>query len=171
MDAHWEDEDWASVLAGYAERDRAAEPVRPTIYVGPNTYEAALEIGYRPEDLTLVTPDGRYEDSLAAYIAAEMPKAYYRFYDQHLDELNQGDLPGEPLGILAAIRQEMELTRDGAGGSFVQIGGRLGTPIYNGSPYWAPQQQNDMRPREVDRAKVKAGRKAARVNRRKRGRK
>jgi hypothetical protein len=65
--------------------------------------------------------------------------------------------------------RSLELTRDGAGGSYVQIGGKLGSTRYDGPAPWEPQQQNDMRPRVVDRAKVKAARKIARVNRRKRG--
>jgi hypothetical protein len=62
------------------------------------------------------------------------------------------------------------MTRDGTGGSFVEIGGKLGKTRYDGPAPWEQQQQNDMRPRVVDRTKVKAARKAARAAR-KRGRK
>ena len=63
------------------------------------------------------------------------------------------------------------MTRDGAGGAYVRISGNPGKARYDGPAPWEQQQQNDMRPRDVDRAAVKAGRKTARVNRRKRGRK
>jgi hypothetical protein len=61
------------------------------------------------------------------------------------------------------------MTRDGTGGSYVEIGGKLGKTRYDGPAPWEQQQPNDMRPRVVDRAKVKAARKVARTNRRKRG--
>jgi hypothetical protein len=159
MDAHWEDEDWCAVLAEYAERDRAAEPVHPTIHLGPADYRAAIDAGFRPEDLTQMT----------AYVDRELPRRYWEVYDQQLVELVEGDMTGEPLGVLGAIGQEMELTRDGAGGSYVQISGNPGNARYDGPASWEPQQQNDMRPRVVNRAKVKAARKIARINRRKRG--
>jgi hypothetical protein len=159
---------WDEILAEMAKRDRLAEPVHPTLHVGPNAHEALIAAGALPEDLTLVTPDA---DMVAAYIAEEMPKAYLRFFDQHLDELNRGGMTGEPLGILGMTEpgQELDITRDGTGGSYVEIGGKLGKTRYDGPAPWEPQQQNDMRPRVVDRAKVKAARKAARGNRRKRG--
>jgi hypothetical protein len=150
---------WCAVLTEYAERDRAAEPVHPTIHLGPANYRAAIEAGFRPEDLTQMT----------AYVDRELPRRYWEVYDQQLVELVEGDCTGEPLGFLGQDRQETELTRDGAGGSYVQISGENGKVRYEGPAPWEPQQQNDMRPRVVDRAKVKAARKIARINRRKRG--
>jgi len=93
---------------------------------------------------------------VAAYVDAELSRVYQI---------------QNPLGILAATEQEMEVTRDGAGGSYVQIKGTVGRQRYDGPAQWEPQQQNDMRPRQVDRAAVKRARKVSRVNRRKRGRK
>jgi hypothetical protein len=125
-----------------------------------------------PEDLTLVTPDGQYEDELAAYIATELPRRYHQLMEPYWHELIEGDMSGEPLGALGVTNagQELDMTRDGTGGSYVEIGGKLGKTRYDGPAPWEQQQQNDMRPRVVDRAKVKAARKAARTNRRKRGR-
>jgi hypothetical protein len=61
------------------------------------------------------------------------------------------------------------MTRDGTGGSYVGISGNPGKAQYDGPAPWEKQQQNDMRPRTINRAAVKAARKVSRVNRRKRG--
>jgi hypothetical protein len=160
---------WHEILNEYAERVHAAVSVHPTIYVSPEVYKTAIEVGHRPEDLTLVTPGGQYEDSLAAYIATELPRRYHQLMEPYWHALIEGDMTGEPLGFLGQDRQETDLTRDGAGGSYVQISGENGKVRYEGPAPWEPQQPNDMRPRVVNRAKVKAARKVARVNRRKRG--
>jgi hypothetical protein len=188
MNRHDDQVNWYQIVNEYVDRERLAEPVHPTWHVGPNLYKAALEIGYRPEDLTLVTPGGQYEDSLAAYIDRELPRRYHQLMEPYWHELIEGDRTGEPLGVLSELAkqppaaytvedywpdtttgQDTEMTRDGAGGSYVQISGENGKVRYEGPAPWEPQQQNDMRPRVVDRAKVKAARKIARVNRRKRG--
>jgi hypothetical protein len=82
-----------------------------------------------------------------------------------------GPATGGERGVMALqiTKGNRYMTRDGTGGSYVEIGGKLGKTRYDGPAPWEQQQQNDMRPRVVDRAKVKAARKAARGNRRKRG--
>lgn len=103
------------------------------------------------------------EDSLAAYVDTEMRRM-----------LAEADRIKHPLGFLGMTEPGQELdtdmTRDGEGGSYAKITGNPARLRWDGPAPWEPQPQNDMRPRQVDRAKVKAARKAARAAR-KRGRK
>lgn len=59
---------WYKILTDMAECLPLEEPVHPTLHVGPNLHEALIAAGAWPGDLTLVTPDGQYEDSLTAYV-------------------------------------------------------------------------------------------------------
>jgi hypothetical protein len=155
------DTNWHEILTEYADLVQAVEPVHPTIHLNTRDYQAALEVGFRPEDLT----------EMKAYVDTELPRRYHQEMEPYWHALIEGDMTGEPLGFLNAAGQEREVTRDGAGGSYVRISGENGKVRYEGPAPWEQQQPNDMRPRHVDRAAVKAGRKTARVNRRKRGRK
>jgi hypothetical protein len=146
---------WYQILIEMAECELSAEPVHPTIHVGPNMHEALIDAGCPPEDLTLVTPGGQYEDSLVALTAAAGDVSHV----EAIAALNSMTEPG----------QELDMTRDGAGGWYFETGGKWDKTRYDGPPLWEPRQQNDMRPKHVDRDAVKAARKVARINRRKRG--
>ena len=119
-----------------------------------------------PEDLTLVTPGGRYEDSLAVYVDRELPYQYSQQMKLYMTELIDGDKTGEPLGAFHHTRQETDMPITGGQITIMETFAPRSVPIPGpGEP------PNDMRPRDVDRTKIKAARKMARVNRRKRGRK
>jgi hypothetical protein len=114
---------WYQIVNEYAERERLAGPVHPTWHVGPNLYKAALEAGWLPEDLTLVTPDGMTE-------------------------------PGQELDMVNAAGQQ----------TMIETFAPRTIPIPT-----AGAAPNDMRPKHINRTAVKAARKVARINRRKRG--
>jgi hypothetical protein len=167
---------WHEILNEYAERDRAAGPVHPTIHLGPHDYQAAIEAGFRPEDLTEMTAyvDAEFSRRLAEADRIKEPRGFLHWENEKVAEVAVagGVSHAEAIDALNGMTnagQELDMTRDGAGGSYVQISGNPGKTRYDGPAPWEPQQQNAMRPKHVNRTAVKAARKVARINRRKRG--
>jgi hypothetical protein len=141
-----QDTSWHEILIEYAERDRAAVPVHPTIHLNSHDYRAAIEAGFRPEDLTEMKS---YVDT-----EAEVAVAGGVSHTEAIAALNGMTKPGQELDMVNAAGQQTIME----------------TFAPRTVPIPAPQAPaNDMRPKQVDRAAIKAARKMSRVNRRKRG--